>query len=420
MRTPLTTSRCCSRNAATSPALRRPTAGPTSAASPMPRSSSRCCSPRTTELAEAEEALARAEQRGHPEAARHLAELRDRRRRSTVPSRFGSTLTTTGRTSMPRRSLRRSTIAIAATKTQRTIATSVLGSASSLPFRTRLRAHGFAPHGFAPPLRAPRLRGGWLRAGVVLGVCGIVLAIVIALDSGGPDLGDRRRRPPRTTKPPTLPPHVPILEPRRSSRTPCSRIKRLRPKHRSGPRQRLPSGRRSRPRAHIAARHPNPPRRRQRPPLITSRSSGASQTPVHSTTPAATPNTRADPPVPDRLASEPSAAAGRRAADHTAAAPVEATPRYCAGHRRLSRHRIARWRRLQLRQRLERQRNRDRERRRLSPPPPSNPTAEYRRRVESPSRRARSSVGERSLHTREVAGSSPAVPIRICRYFLPD
>jgi methylmalonyl-CoA mutase, C-terminal domain len=34
-------------------------------------------------------------------------------------------------------------------------------------------------------------------------------------------------------------------------------------------------------------------------------------------------------------------------------------------------------------------------------------------RVESAERRARSSVGERSLHTREVAGSSPAVPIEI-------
>ena len=33
------------------------------------------------------------------------------------------------------------------------------------------------------------------------------------------------------------------------------------------------------------------------------------------------------------------------------------------------------------------------------------------RRVESCSARARSSVGERSLHTREVAGSSPAVPM---------
>ena len=33
-------------------------------------------------------------------------------------------------------------------------------------------------------------------------------------------------------------------------------------------------------------------------------------------------------------------------------------------------------------------------------------------RVESRAARARSSVGERSLHTREVAGSSPAVPIR--------
>ena len=53
-------------------------------------------------------------------------------------------------------------------------------------------------------------------------------------------------------------------------------------------------------------------------------------------------------------------------------------------------------------------------RRRGTPPRCAGATADARRRRIACAG-ARSSVGERSLHTREVAGSSPAVPIPICR-----
>ena len=42
---------------------------------------------------------------------------------------------------------------------------------------------------------------------------------------------------------------------------------------------------------------------------------------------------------------------------------------------------------------------------------PASSHPRRRERLESALRRARSSVGERSLHTREVAGSKPAVPM---------
>ena len=83
---------------------------------------------------------------------------------------------------------------------------------------------------------------------------------------------------------------------------------------------------------------------------------------------------------------------------------TESRIRQRRGHRdrqriKLEHERSGRWRR-----------QRDGHRGRLAPPGASSPPGSDR--VESLRHRARSSVGERSLHTREVAGSSPAVPIR--------
>ena len=98
-------------------------------------------------VAEAEEALARAEQRGHPEAARAspscVDPTRDRRSPVDTEARLRQRAAQACRGSP----LRRSTITIGATRTRRTIATSVLGSASSLPC---FAPDGFAADGFAP------------------------------------------------------------------------------------------------------------------------------------------------------------------------------------------------------------------------------------------------------------------------------
>ena len=124
-------------------------------------------------LAEAEEALARADQRGHPAAANSLAELRERRHEIDGPQ-----------------SIRKNAYhnepgeAVPAAIDDRDRGGQEVaddrGDRDAADDRGKRARVGF----LAPMLRARRLPGGWLRVVLVLGVCGIGLAIVIALSSG--------------------------------------------------------------------------------------------------------------------------------------------------------------------------------------------------------------------------------------------